>query len=89
VLPVLARTDRVVTTKVDVVMGLRTVGKEIARMDVSICGNIPQYLERFADHRPPGNATALCGRDSLNGDVSCPLNVCCSYYGYCGVSRSE
>ncbi|KAI8625119.1 hypothetical protein F5Y19DRAFT_277848 [Xylariaceae sp. FL1651] len=30
------------------------------------------------------NATAMCGRDSLNGDVSCPLNVCCSYYGYCG-----
>ncbi|KAJ8125457.1 hypothetical protein O1611_g8182 [Lasiodiplodia mahajangana] len=30
------------------------------------------------------NATAMCGRDSLDGDVSCPLNVCCSYYGYCG-----
>jgi hypothetical protein len=40
VLPVLARTDRVVTTKVDVVMDPRTVGKEIARMDVSICDNI-------------------------------------------------
>jgi hypothetical protein len=31
------------------------------------------------------NATAECGRDSAGGDVSCPLNVCCSYYGYCGV----
>ncbi|KAI0865017.1 hypothetical protein F4860DRAFT_527723 [Xylaria cubensis] len=29
-------------------------------------------------------ATAMCGRDSLHGNVSCPLNVCCSYYGYCG-----
>ncbi|KFA69560.1 hypothetical protein S40285_07967 [Stachybotrys chlorohalonatus IBT 40285] len=31
------------------------------------------------------NATALCGRDSLNGEVVCRLNVCCSHYGYCGV----
>ncbi|OTA65820.1 glycoside hydrolase family 18 protein, partial [Hypoxylon sp. EC38] len=34
------------------------------------------------------NATALCGRDSLDGSVSCPLNVCCSYYGYCGFCDS-
>ena len=33
-----------------------------------------------------GDATALCGKDSAGGKVSCPLNVCCSYYGYCGVS---
>lgn len=26
-------------------------------------------------------ATALCGRDSKDGTVKCPLNVCCSYYG--------
>ncbi|KAI1749014.1 hypothetical protein F4782DRAFT_514853 [Xylaria castorea] len=31
------------------------------------------------------DAKAACGRDSLNGAVSCPLNVCCSYYGFCGV----
>ncbi|KAI8419663.1 hypothetical protein FOFC_02253 [Fusarium oxysporum] len=30
-------------------------------------------------------ATVLCGRDSLGGKVKCPLNVCCSAYGYCGV----
>ncbi|KAI6091579.1 hypothetical protein F4821DRAFT_226439 [Hypoxylon rubiginosum] len=30
-------------------------------------------------------ATAACGRDSKSGEVSCPLDVCCSYYGYCGV----
>jgi chitinase len=26
-------------------------------------------------------ATALCGRDSKDGAVKCPLNVCCSYFG--------
>lgn len=34
-----------------------------------------------------GDGTALCGKDSAGGKVSCPLNVCCSYYGYCGVSH--
>ncbi|KAJ4261803.1 hypothetical protein NW757_000075 [Fusarium falciforme] len=32
-------------------------------------------------------ATALCGKDSLGGKVKCPLNVCCSAYGYCGVEN--
>lgn len=32
-----------------------------------------------------GDATALCGKDSKGGAVKCPLNVCCSHYGYCGV----
>jgi chitinase len=34
-----------------------------------------------------GNATANCGRDSAGGDVVCPLDVCCSFFGYCGVSE--
>ncbi|PNP76172.1 hypothetical protein FNYG_10461 [Fusarium nygamai] len=29
--------------------------------------------------------TAACGKGSLGGKVKCPLNVCCSAYGYCGV----
>jgi len=33
-----------------------------------------------------GNATAFCGKDSEDGNTKCPLNVCCSFYGYCGVS---
>lgn len=36
-------------------------------------------------HKATGHATAACGRDSAGGNVSCPLNVCCSYYGFCGV----
>jgi chitinase len=45
----------------------------------------PIAVSKETDQICIGNATALCGRDSLNGNVSCPLNVCCSYYGYCGV----
>ncbi|OCK73889.1 glycoside hydrolase family 18 protein, partial [Lepidopterella palustris CBS 459.81] len=32
------------------------------------------------------DATAMCGRDSLNGTVQCGLNICCSYYGWCGTT---
>lgn len=28
----------------------------------------------------------MCGVDSLNGAQKCPLNICCSYFGYCGTS---
>ncbi|KAG9241455.1 bacteriodes thetaiotaomicron symbiotic chitinase [Calycina marina] len=28
----------------------------------------------------------MCGRDSLNGAQKCPLNLCCSYFGYCGTT---
>lgn len=31
-------------------------------------------------------AKALCGRDSEGGHVSCGMNLCCSYYGWCGVT---
>ncbi|CAD6447523.1 8ee79419-bd96-49f7-bc53-35763a80c0cc [Sclerotinia trifoliorum] len=31
------------------------------------------------------NATAACGQDGAGGSVKCPLDVCCSYYGFCGV----
>ncbi|KAI5919336.1 glycoside hydrolase superfamily [Camillea tinctor] len=30
------------------------------------------------------NATAMCGVDSADGQTSCALNLCCSYYGWCG-----
>ncbi|KAG9228463.1 glycoside hydrolase superfamily [Amylocarpus encephaloides] len=31
-------------------------------------------------------AQANCGVDSLNGAQKCPLNTCCSYFGYCGTT---
>jgi len=31
------------------------------------------------------NAHAMCGVDSLNSAQKCALNLCCSYFGYCGV----
>ena len=33
-----------------------------------------------------GDAKAFCGKDSEGGNSKCPLNVCCSFFGYCGVS---
>ena len=32
------------------------------------------------------NAHAACGNNSITGDVQCPLNVCCSQYGFCGAT---
>ena len=31
------------------------------------------------------NAQAMCGVDSPGGLKACGLNLCCSYYGWCGV----
>lgn len=36
-----------------------------------------------------GDAKAFCGKDSEGGNSKCPLNVCCSFYGYCGVSAGN
>ncbi|EEA19154.1 bacteriodes thetaiotaomicron symbiotic chitinase, putative [Talaromyces marneffei ATCC 18224] len=30
------------------------------------------------------NATAECGKDAKDPSASCPLNVCCSQWGFCG-----
>lgn len=46
---------------------------------------IVAQAEKGSDMKP-GDATALCGKDSKGGAVKCPLNVCCSTLGYCGVS---
>ncbi|KAJ5918124.1 hypothetical protein N7454_010499 [Penicillium verhagenii] len=32
------------------------------------------------------NATAACGRDAATAGTTCPLNVCCSEWGFCGTS---
>ncbi|CZR65426.1 related to chitinase [Phialocephala subalpina] len=34
------------------------------------------------------NAHAMCGVNSLNAAQHCPLNLCCSYFGYCGTSTA-
>lgn len=42
---------------------------------------------------PPANclsncdAKAKCGINSRDGKVKCPLNLCCSDYGYCGTEE--
>ncbi|KAF2845251.1 glycoside hydrolase family 18 protein, partial [Plenodomus tracheiphilus IPT5] len=33
------------------------------------------------------NATAPCGEFSAGGSTTCPLNLCCSYFGFCGASE--
>ena len=33
------------------------------------------------------DASAMCGVDSLDGNQKCPLNLCCSAVGYCGVGQ--
>ncbi|KPM43205.1 hypothetical protein AK830_g3330 [Neonectria ditissima] len=32
------------------------------------------------------NAKAECGKYAAKGDFECPLNVCCSQYGFCGTT---
>ena len=32
------------------------------------------------------DAHAPCGKNSLSGDLKCPLNVCCSQFGFCGAT---
>ncbi|KAF2621430.1 glycoside hydrolase family 18 protein, partial [Macroventuria anomochaeta] len=34
------------------------------------------------------DATAPCGVNSKGGSRTCPLNVCCSYFGFCGASEA-
>lgn len=66
-------------------MAPKTAVQAIAPSVVSLealHGNVVRIIIDFC----PGDATALCGKDSAGGKVSCPLNVCCSIYGYCGVS---
>ncbi|KAF2280023.1 glycoside hydrolase [Westerdykella ornata] len=33
-------------------------------------------------------AKATCGRDSEGGNKKCGLNICCSYYGWCGTTET-
>jgi chitinase len=51
----------------------------------NICGFGSSYCGKGCQSQC--NATAPCGRDSTGGDVSCGMNLCCSHYGWCGVSE--
>ncbi|TVY92833.1 Chitotriosidase [Lachnellula willkommii] len=35
------------------------------------------------------DAHAMCGVDSLQGQQKCELNLCCSYFGYCGATDAH
>lgn len=52
------------------------------------CGFTPYNCKNTAATTCISNcdATAMCGVDSLDGAQNCPMNICCSYFGYCGVS---
>jgi chitinase len=54
------------------------------------CGFTPYNCKNTATTTCISNcdATAMCGVDSFHGEQKCPLNICCSYFGYCGVNQS-
>ena len=54
---------------------------------VGTCGFGPDYcgVESCVSNC---NATAMCGKYSEGGSIKCGLNLCCSYFGWCGVSSS-
>jgi hypothetical protein len=62
--------------------------------DASCCNSDGKCGYKDAHCRPQApvtclhncNATAMCGIDSMGGNKKCGLNLCCSYYGWCGVS---
>lgn len=75
----------VISTEV-VGMDPKTVEREIALQIVCTSGLPASPSQSIESDHSTGGATALCGKDSAGGKVRCPLDVCCSYYGYCGVS---
>ncbi|KAM0718295.1 hypothetical protein Q7P37_006627 [Cladosporium fusiforme] len=40
----------------------------------------------FFSRRDNATAVAACGKDAAPGNETCPLNVCCSEYGNCGMT---
>lgn len=35
------------------------------------------------------DAKAMCGVNSINGKTACALNLCCGYYGWCGMDTGH
>ncbi|KAI4274222.1 MAG: hypothetical protein LQ337_004074 [Flavoplaca oasis] len=59
--------------------------------DKSCCG-VNKKCGYGPDYCGEGNCTsncdalAMCGRYSDGGNIKCGMNLCCSYYGWCGTS---
>ena len=55
------------------------------------CGFTPNNCNTTAATTCISNcdAHAMCGVDSLYGEQKCPLGLCCSFLGYCGVSLPD
>lgn len=53
-----------------------------------ICGYGPSHCGK-GNCTSNCDAKAMCGRYSENGEVKCGMNLCCSYYGWCGVSGAR
>ncbi|KAH9872172.1 hypothetical protein IAQ61_005007 [Plenodomus lingam] len=54
-----------------------------------LCGYRPEHCRPNSPATCLSNcdATAPCGQFSTDGSTSCPLNLCCSYFGFCGASE--
>ncbi|CAL8581718.1 hypothetical protein XPA_007404 [Xanthoria parietina] len=50
------------------------------------CGFGPDYCGQ-GNCTSNCDATAMCGRYSEGGNIKCGMNLCCSYYGWCGTSE--
>ncbi|KAI1170193.1 hypothetical protein F4777DRAFT_570207 [Nemania sp. FL0916] len=74
-----------------------TTGAELCMkapcVDGSCCGpaGICGYGPDFCGDGCTSNcdATASCGQYSVNGSVSCGLNLCCSWGGWCGTTEAH
>ncbi|KAI8932594.1 hypothetical protein NX059_010098 [Plenodomus lindquistii] len=55
-----------------------------------LCGYRPEHCRPDSPAFCVSNcdATAPCGEFSADGTTSCPLNLCCSHFGFCGASEA-
>ncbi|KAK8050311.1 chitinase A1, partial [Apiospora phragmitis] len=51
------------------------------------CGFGPKYCSFDAGCKSNCNATAECGQYAAEAPGDCPINVCCSQWGFCGVTE--
>ncbi|KAI1104572.1 putative bacteriodes thetaiotaomicron symbiotic chitinase [Jackrogersella minutella] len=52
----------------------------------NVCGFGPKYCSRDAGCKSNCNAKAECGQYAAKPPGDCPINVCCSKYGFCGMT---
>lgn len=67
------------------------MSREFANQRADSCCGVNKKCGFGPDYCGQGNctsncdATAMCGRYSEGGNIKCGMNLCCSYYGWCGV----